>query len=675
MALSCNDPVSTLSGVGPKRALALSKLGIGTIGDLLWHMPLRYEDRRYVVSIAEIAAGEQSSIAGVVESVSVRRSGGNSKLYIATVEVADSSASASVVLFGGVGSFGRLREGMGMALYGTPEERSVGRKKFLEFASPEYVTYRASDGVPADWCRIVPIYPTTADISRTWLSKLIFAAATSPSLQADDEVSGEVLHKRNLPTLLDALHGIHAPVSFEEIESSRRRLAYGEFFAVQKKIRAAASRNIGLKAYPLSSGSDLSERFVASLPFDLTGAQKNAIDEISRDIDRNVPMRRLLHGDVGSGKTVAALAAVARCVGAKRQAAILVPTTVLSGQFFGECVKYLKPLGIRCAELRGGVSKRDRTALLDGLVRGEIDVLVGTHALMEKDVEFQSLALVIVDEQHRFGVRQREALYSRGGEGLLPHVLTMSATPIPRTLCMAIYGDIGMSAIREKPACRKPAVTRIMSDNHIGELYVFLSDRLGRGDRCFWVCPLIGCEDDDDEKDEKSSVMARAADIEKRAPSLRVERLYGSMSGDEKISAVARFASGESNMLVSTTVVEVGVDVPDAGIMVVEGASRFGLSQLHQLRGRVGRGSRAGVCILLDTAANLSANKRLSIMLETDDGFRIAEEDLKMRGAGELAGLRQHGFSAFKAAELPQDADLLTFAMEDAKEPIGATSY
>ena len=661
MPLTLETPVSALPGVGPKREAALRDLGVATIGDLLWHVPTRYEDRRTVVPIADIASYPEDGeivVSGTVESVGIRRSGNNGKLYIATVEVADDTATVPVVFFGGFRSFSNLRESARIALYGVPQRKNIGRGELFEFVSPEYVIFKEGEGIPAEWARLVPVYPTTAEVPRNWLSKLIFRVATATDLEISDELPERIRTARSLPSLREALRGIHAPRTPEEAGASRRRLAYQELFDAQKKIRDSLRVREGLHASPLASGREALERFLSSLPFELTDAQKNAAREISDDLARTCPMRRLLHGDVGSGKTVVALAAVAQCVGAGRQAAILVPTTILSAQFFRACEAFLATQGVRVAELRGGASRAARAAVLEAVARGEIDVLVGTHALLEEDVHFASLGLLVVDEQHRFGVRQREALAARG---CAPHVLTMSATPIPRTLCMALYGDIDVSAIHEKPKSRKPVATKIVSDNHIGELYAFLTERAKRGDRCFWVCPLIGEADDD----ESASVGARAAHIEKNTQTLAVDRLHGAMSSDEKRAAIARFDVGETHVLVSTTVVEVGVDVPDAAIMVVEGATRFGLSQLHQLRGRVGRGSRAGICILLDSARNLSCNRRMEIMLETDDGFRIAEEDLRIRGAGEIAGLRQHGFGSFRVADLSRDADLLTQARDD----------
>jgi ATP-dependent DNA helicase RecG len=471
------------------------------------------------------------------------------------------------------------------------------------------------------------------------------------------------LEKYSFPTLKDAFRGIHAPTSFEEVRRARDRLAYQEFFDARRRVaRLRASRSLA-HAVPMASGERLAERFEGSLPFVLTDSQKNAIGEIARDLDSLVPMNRLLVGDVGSGKTAVAAACVARCVGAGCQAAVLVPTTILSSQFARACTDWLAPLGVRTAELTRDIARSARDELLWRARDGEVDVIIGAHSLLSDGVRFKSLGLLVIDEQQRFGVIQRERIVSanRGA-----HVLMMSATPIPRTLRMALYGDVDYTEMRARPGGGR-IKTRVMSDNHIGELYRFLAERISRGrDRCYWVCPAIGDESSASGA-RSSSVAWRSADIERKIPHIPVGRLSGVMPPEEKHAIMRRFAEGPPGILVSTTVIEVGVDVRGANIIVIESASSYGLSQLHQMRGRVGRGERDGICILLDSAANIRANERLSVLIDCDDGFKIAEEDLRIRGAGEIAGVRQHGDENFWIADIVRDRELMEAAAADAE--------
>ena len=621
--------------------------------DALCHLPMRYEDRRKLTSIRELVPGKYAVVRGAVLSLSVRRTMRRG-VCTASFDVVEGTDRAAVVLFGAYRGFFALGDGVEILICGKPDIKGSS----LIFRSPDYAVLTGSSSeIPRDFGRILPVYSTAGGLPRKWLANLIYSCVTSPKLSLEERIPNTALKERSLPGLRDALLGVHVPKDPDYIARSMRRLAYGEFFASQVKILEAKAVRERTVAKPLTSGAENVRRFVSSLPFALTESQSAVVGEIVSDLSGSRPMHRLLQGDVGSGKTAAALAAAAMCAGAGSQTAILVPTTILSAQFFSEASRHLEPLGIRCAELTGGIDARGRGAVLAGLSSGEVDVLVGTHAIIEADVVFKSLGLVVIDEQHRFGVRQRDLI---AGRSLGVHALMMSATPIPRTLCMALYGDIETSMIRGRPPGRKPVVTRVLSKNHIDGLYGFISGRAEAGDGCFWVCPLIG-----DEDGGESSVMSRAADIEKNIRGARVERLYGRMTAEEKSEVMRRFSMGESRIIVSTTVIEVGIDIPDAGIMVIEGASSFGLAQLHQLRGRVGRGDRPGVCILLDLGAKIKNSRRLAIMTQSDDGYFIAEEDLRLRGAGEVTGTRQHGIIELRFADLPRDSDLLEYARED----------
>jgi ATP-dependent DNA helicase RecG len=629
-------------------------------------MPLRYEDRRFPTDIASLEDGRPAVVLGVVVSAEVRPTKRRS-VRMASVEIEDGSGAAGALFFGGFRLAALLKPGTRIILSGVPTPSGRTRKHIpsLEFKNPEYELLLGDAAkAGARWGRILPVYPSTEGLPRSTLAEIIRSCAASPELVVEDPVPREITVRRGLMPLRDAFTGIHSPSSLEEIEAARRRAAYQEFWDIQAKSAAFRAERACGRATPLAAGDGMLERFRSSLPFALTPSQELALSEVSGDLNGAVPMRRLLMGDVGSGKTVVAAAAIAKCAGASMQAAVLAPTTILSSQFYEACHRLLSPLGITTAEIFGksknAMSASEREKLEFDLKSGAVGVLVGTHALLGDSIAFKSLGLLVIDEQHRFGVSQRRRLLEANAGA---HVLMMSATPIPRTLSMALYGDIDVSEIREMPQGRKGVKTRVMSDNHIGELYSFMADRVIRsGFRCYWVCPSIGGDSPDE---EAGAVLSRARDVERNIPGVPVTRLHGAMPSSEKRDALRRFKEGDPGVMVSTTVIEVGVDVPDAVLMVIEGAARYGLAALHQMRGRVGRGSRAGICVLLDSAANIRNSRKLRVLLECCDGFRIAEEDLRLRGAGELLGVRQHGTLDLRVAEIARDGDLMEFAAED----------
>ena len=650
--MKLSDPVSGLRGVGPGRSRLLSNLGVETVEDLLYHLPRRYEDRRFVTAISGLKSGVPAVVKGTIRNFSERPSR-KRNLRIAFFEVSDASGEIRVVLFGGPRGFFHVAEGRSVFLYGAA---SVADDNGLELVNPEYAVRSQNEG-PPPWLRLWPIYPATKGLSASWLAALIHSCAVSSDLVLDDVLPPQLIEKYSFPGIKEAFRGIHAPESPDEAECARNRLAYQELYENQLGFTARERKRLAVKAKPMAAGMDFERRFIESLPFEPTESQQHAIRDIAADMDREIPMHRLVIGDVGSGKTAVAAAAAARCAGAGYQAAILVPTTILADQFFAFCERYLTEAGARVAKISGGMRQSERDEFLWKLRDGEIDVVVGTHAMLGDGIAFRSLGLLVIDEQQRFGVRQRDRLASpdRG-----VHVLMTSATPIPRTLRMAFYGDIAYTQISSRPD-KGRILTKLVSDNHVAELYRFIEEKITRSnERCYWVCPRIG-----EAGDEDSSVASRARDIEKNLRGVRVEVLTGAMSGEEKTRVMERFAASPG-ILVSTTVIEVGVDVQGANIMIVESAASYGLSQLHQIRGRVGRGNLGGICILLDAAKNLSGNKRLELLAECDDGFRIAEEDLRIRGAGEYLGVRQHGDEAFRVADMARDEKWFLAARDDA---------
>ena len=647
-----------LSGVGPRVAEKLAARGLLTLQDLWLHLPLRYEDRTQLTPIRNLQPGVAAQVEGRVEAVER----GFRYRPMLRVAIGDDSHATLVLRFFHfrAAQVAQFVPGTLVRCYGTPKPGQQG----LEIVHPSYRVLGDADS-PGLGEALDPVYPGVDGIGPGSMRKLIGQALDRlPDEAALELLSPEMLRGLRLPSLRQALLGMHRPARDADLAAlaigthpAQRRLALEELLAHNLSLRR---QRIALQRHraPLLAGKgELVTRLLEALPFSLTGAQQRVFTQIRHDLAQPSPMLRLVQGDVGSGKTVVAAMAAMLAVEGGKQTALAAPTELLAEQHFVNLRAWLEPLGIRVAWLAGKVTGKARAEVLAEVASGTAQVVVGTHALMQEAVVFHDLALAIVDEQHRFGVHQRLALRDKGASGeSVPHQLIMTATPIPRTLAMAAYADLDVSAIDELPPGRTPVQTIALSGERRPELVERIRAACAEGRQAYWVCTLI--EDSDE-------VVAQAAQgtyeaLSAQLPELRIGLVHGRMKPGEKQQTMRAFKAGDIDLLVATTVIEVGVDVPNASLMIVENAERLGLAQLHQLRGRVGRGAAASNCVLLYQAPlSLMARQRLATMRETNDGFVIAEKDLELRGPGELLGTRQTGLAVFRVADLARDADLL----------------
>jgi ATP-dependent DNA helicase RecG len=646
-------PVTSISGVGLRMGKLIEKVAGEKVIDLCWHLPTGLIDRRFSPKVAEAPVG---SVVTLTLRIDRHEKPGNQRSPY-RILCSDETGFIALVFFSARDDYLRriLPEGGTRVVSGTVEEFNGGR----QITHPDYIVR------PEELSSIQivePIYPLTAGLSPKILTKAVRAALlTIPALP--EWLDRATLSRGNWTPWADALRTAHspeAPADLNPLTLARQRLAYDELLANQLALALVRTRMRRAKGRALKGTGVLREKLAGLLPYQLTGAQRTAIGEILADMASPDRMLRLLQGDVGSGKTVVALHAMLTAVEEGAQAALLAPTEILARQHYETMRPLAEQLGVNIRLLTGRDKGKAREALLADLASGAIHMIVGTHALLQEDVAYNDLAVAVIDEQHRFGVHQRLTLSAKGGGPV--DVLVMTATPIPRTLTLTSYGDMDVSRLTEKPPGRTPIDTRAMPATRLDEVVAGLERALDRGAQAYWVCPLV----------EESEVLDVAA-AEQRYAALKrhfgdsVGLLHGKMKGAEKDAVMERFSSGELAILVATTVIEVGVDVPNASIMVIEHAERFGLAQLHQLRGRVGRGSARSSCILLYGAPLTdTATQRLKVIRDTDDGFIIAEEDLRLRGAGELLGTRQSGMPDFRLADLEVHAELLRFAREDA---------
>jgi ATP-dependent DNA helicase RecG len=646
-------PVTALAGIGPKLARAVETLAGPKVVNLLWHLPGGLVDRRHSPVIAEAREGEIATLTVTVER---HRKPPNPRLPYKVI-VSDASGRMTLVFF-------HAREDYLQKLLPVGETRVVSGKIDLfdgeaQMAHPDHVgTLAEMDRIRA----VEPVYPLTEGLSQRVLAKAI-RSALDGAPELPEWIEPTYLALQGWAPWRESVRAAHVPANESDLAptaKARLRLAYDELLANQLALALVRANLRTLKGRAVVGDERLRARAVAALPFALTSSQETALAEILADMAAEARMLRLLQGDVGSGKTVVAALAMLNAIEAGGQAALMAPTEILARQHLATLAPLAEAAGVRVALLTGRERGRTRDEVLAGLASGEIAVAVGTHALFQEDVAFADLALAVIDEQHRFGVHQRLTLAAKGRA---VDILVMTATPIPRTLMLTAYGDVDVSRLTEKPAGRKPVDTRTVPLERLGEVTDAVGRAIDEEARVFWVCPLVA--------ESEILDVAAAEDRYRHLAQLfgtRVGLVHGRMKGPDKDRAMDDFTEGRTRILVATTVIEVGVDVPDATVMVIEHAERFGLAQLHQLRGRIGRGSRPSVCILLyATPPSETARARLSILRETDDGFRIAEEDLRLRGAGELLGTRQSGLPDFRLADLAVHGELLAAARDDVK--------
>jgi ATP-dependent DNA helicase RecG len=651
------QPVLSINGVGPKIAEKLQKLGVTTILDLLYLFPRRYDDYTLMKPINKLQYGEQVTIIGTIWQTRAKRTR-NNKVMVQTI-ISDGTGSVQITWFNQPWIVKQLPAGMQIVISGKVEQ-FLGRPVFN---SPEWEPLELE---PLRTRRIVPVYPLTEGLGSRKMREIVKAAVSYWAPRVPDVLPQDICQRQRLYALPRALQLIHFPDSQETLHDARRRLAFDELFLLQLGMQNQRHQWRSQSGIPIDVSPGRVIQFRNALPFPFTGAQQRVIDEIVADITLDVPMNRLLQGDVGAGKTVVAAAAMFATVSAGTQTALMAPTEILSEQHYRGLSKLLSPLGVRLALLTGSTAANEKAQIYAGLADGSIQMVIGTHALIQEGVTFKKLGLAVIDEQHRFGVDQRGALRQKGVQGLNgevnPHLLVMSATPIPRTLALSYYGDLDLSVLDEMPPGRQEIKTRWLHSSERERAYSFIRRQAAEGRQAYIIFPLV----EESEKIQAKAAVAEYEVLQKEVfPMLKLGLVHGRMKSEEKEEAMRAFYEGEIDVLVATSVIEVGVDAPNSTVMVIEGANRFGLAQLHQFRGRVGRGEHQSYCILIADEGTPEAEKRLLALEKTNDGFLLAEKDLELRGPGEFFGRRQSGLPELQLASL-LDMEMLQIAQEEA---------
>lgn len=652
-----NTDIRYIKGVGEARAKSLAKLGITDLRSLLSYFPRAYDDRRAYKKIADLIPGENACVCAVIAGepkLSRIRKG----LDLVKLRAVDETGALELTYFNQSYLKNTFRTGDAYVFFG----RAEGTPSRPQMTNPLF----EREGAHQITGRIMPIYPLTAGVSQSMLYKAVEQGLAACVDELPDILPEDVRLVYQLCHTRFAYENIHFPTDDEALSAARRRLAFEELFLLALGLKLLRERRTFVAGKQCKK-VDLSP-FFAALPFSLTGAQRRAIGDIARDLTGKRPMNRLVQGDVGSGKTMVAAAAIYMAAKNGLQCALMAPTEILAEQHYRSLAPLLEPLGIPCALLTASTKAKERRALNERLRSGELSLVIGTHALLSPDVQYQNLGLVVTDEQHRFGVNQRAALSAKGDD---PHLLVMSATPIPRTLALMIYGDLDVSILNELPPGRQKIDTFAVPSSYHERIYAFLRKLVAEGRQAYIVCPMVA--ENDELPDERKAVTAYAETLQKEVfPDLRIAPIHGKMKPKEKDAVMRAFAAHEIDVLVSTTVIEVGVDVPNAALMLIENAECFGLSQLHQLRGRVGRGRHKSYCVLVSDNKGEENKQRLKVMSSTSDGFAIAEEDLKLRGPGDFFGSRQHGLPSLRVADLSCDLSLLHETQSAAEQLLAA---
>lgn len=646
-----SDPITVLKGIGPAKAKCFAALNIITLEDLICHFPRGYDDRTQMVRIEKLQPDVPACFRAMVMNTP-RTSHIRKGLDLTKVQVADTTGRLNLTFFNAKYAAEQLHYGEEYLFYGAVSGDFIG----YSMTNP---VFEPVDSAPGVTRRILPVYPLTAGLTNAAVGRAV--AQAMEICPAPEEIIPERIRREfDILPAEEAYRAIHAPQSMAQAEQAKRRLIFEEFFVFSAGLSLMRTAREEKHCRPYEN-RDLS-RFYRALPFSLTGAQQRVIGQILEDLGKGAPMNRLVQGDVGSGKTMVAAAAAFCAVGNGDQAALMAPTEILAEQHFRSLEALLTPLGIRVGLLTGSMTPKNKERIRQSIAQGELDLVIGTHALVSDQTRFAKLGLVITDEQHRFGVGQRSALSAKGD---CAHLLVMSATPIPRTLALLMYGDLDVSVLDELPPGRQRVDTFLVGESYRARINAFIRKQVEQGHQCYVVCPAV--EQTDGMSLKAASEWAHTLQ-ETVFPDLRIALLHGQMKGSEKDQVMARFAAGEADVLVATTVIEVGVDVPNATLMVIEDADRFGLSQLHQLRGRVGRGSAKSYCVMTTHNRNEQTVARLKALCKTNDGFAIAREDLKLRGPGDFFGARQSGMPAFRVADLGVDLQTLEQAQQASKQ-------